>query len=276
MPFRLTICLASVLLIGTSLNAGVIDFSDQSLPANSYDNGASHAAGFSGFSSGGAFFNNSYDSTYQSWTGWSLSTVNNTGSDYGPPQNVPDYGGNHEYASASGSGNNGMNSVYAVGYYDGYDPTYINLASGQHPVSVYLNNTTYDALSMENGDGFAKKFGPTDFFTATLTGYSGAGETGTVTGSVDFPLAANGNIVTDWTLVDLTNLADASSIGITFESSDTGEYGINTPTFVALDDLSVVPEPTGGILLVLAGGYLLLRARNRPKGFAHEAMPIKA
>jgi hypothetical protein len=250
----------------------VINFSDVSLSLDSYENGGP-ATSDAGFYSGGAFLNNSftYDpiGQYGYWNGWSLSNVNNTGSDY---PGVPDYGGNHSYAAYPGGAVGGPNQVYAVGYWDGFDPTYINLPACQHPVSVDLTNTTDDVLSMQNGDDFgAKKFGPTDYFYLTLTGYSGPDETGTITGSKDFYLAQNGSIVTAWTPVDLSPLGNAGSIDFSFTSSDVGEFGINTPTYVALDDLTTVPEPTGLALVALAGA-LCLRGRGKCReGVSHAA-----
>ena len=38
----------------------------------------------------------------------------------------------------------------------------------------------------------------------------------------------------------MSGLADAQSIGISFESSDVGDFGINTPTYVAVDELQLV------------------------------------
>ena len=92
------------------------------------------------------------------------------------------------------------------------------------------------------------------------------GATGTATGSQTFYLAdyrssilANQYVVQAWTPVDLTGLGNAQSLNFVFESTDEGAYGINTPTYVALDNLTVatapVPEPATATLL-LCGGLL--------------------
>jgi hypothetical protein len=245
-----------------SARGSILDFSDQSLAANSYNNGGP-VTNQTGFTSEGFYLNNSYSSSYGGyWTGWVLSTVNNTGTDY---PGVADYAGTHEYAAYPGSGVAGTNAVYAVNYVGGY----INLPAGQAPVSVDLTNDTYTALSMLNGDGFAKKFGPTDYFDVTLTGYTGAGKTGAATGSTTFYLAQNGSIVNTWVPVSLGALGDASSIGFTYGSSDVGQYGINTPEYVALDDLTTAPVPEPASLgLFCAAGVLGLGRRPRGKGLA--------
>jgi hypothetical protein len=242
-----------------SARGSVLSFSDQSLPANSFNNGGP-VTNSTGFNSNGFYLNNDYDSDFGGfWDGWVLSNVNNTGSDY---PGVGDSAGNHEYAAYPGSGVGGTNAVYAVNYGGGY----ISLPAGQIPVSVDLTNDTYTALSMLYGDGFAKQFGPTDYFDITLTGYTGAGGTGATTGSTTFYLAQDGSIVNTWVPVDLTALGDASSIGFSYGSSDAGTYGINTPTYVALDDLTTaaVPEPASvGVMSLIAIGSLARRRRTR-------------
>jgi hypothetical protein len=265
MRFVSVLSLAALALGGASARGNLIDFSDQSLPADSYNNGGP-VTNSAGFASGGAFFSNKYSSSYGGyWTGFSLSNVTNNGSDY---PGVVDYAGNHQYAAFPGTGpnSNTPNAVYAVEYLNG---GFVNLPAGQEPVSVELTNNTYAGLSMEYGDGFARQFGPTDYFYVTLTGYTGAGATGSVTGSTNFYLAQNGTIVDAWTPVSLTALGDAGSIGFSYGSSDVGTYGINTPEYVALDDLATapVPEPASlGLVMVAGLGCLTRRVRVRKVG----------
>ena len=235
----------------------VSDFSDLTLNPNSYVNNTT-------FASHGISFNNSYDATYGSWSGFSYSNVADSA--------TPGFG--NQYASYPGGGVRGAGGIYAVAY-----PTStINLPAGQHPVSVDLTNTTYAALSMKNGDTFAKKFGGStgddpDYFDVTLTGYTGADATGSVTHAVTFYLAdyrfadhSKDYIVSQWTPVDLTSLGDnTTSIDLSFASSDIGTYGINTPTYVALSDLTTtVPEPAAmSIVFATAAGSLRARRNNR-------------
>ena len=47
-----------------------------------------------------------------------------------------------------------------------------------------------------------------------------------------------------WEWVDLSELGQIASIYFTMESSDTGDYGINTPTYFCLDKLTVSTEPS--------------------------------
>ena len=43
-----------------------------------------------------------------------------------------------------------------------------------------------------------------------------------------------------WNRVDLSNLGDnVCTIAINFEGSDSSAYGLNTPAYVAIDDIDV-------------------------------------
>ena len=143
---------------------------------------------------------------------------------------------------------------------------------------MYITNTTYAALSMLNGDSFAKKFGGAsgndpDWFLLTITGKNASGGT---TGTVDFYLAdyqfennANDYIVDDWTFVDLTALGDiVKSLEFALSSSDVGQWGMNTPASFAMDSLTVVPEPSTLVLLCgagVAGAVWRYRRRCSPR-----------
>jgi len=118
---------------------------------------------------------------------------------------------------------------------------------------LYLTNSTYAYLSMLEGDGFAKKFGGAsgndpDFFKVTIRKYLN-GELGT--DSVEFYLAdfrfANNSqdyIVNDWTYVDLTPLGNVDYLEFSLASSDIGTFGINTPTYFCVDNVTTSDLPS--------------------------------
>ncbi len=115
--------------------------------------------------------------------------------------------------------------------------------------SLMVTNTTYAALSMRDGDSFAKKFGGADgndpdFLLLTITGKNSAGA---AIGTVEFYLAdyrfADNSldyIVDDWIQVDLSPIAHARSLEFAVSSSDVGPFGINTPAFFAVDEITLV------------------------------------
>lgn len=246
-----------------------IDFEDLVLTPNSFYNGSDGAGGFT---SRGAFFNNSYSPTFDAWSGWSYSNVNNVTRPGLPNQ----YAAYHQPGTTlpvrgDGSPNYGVAFSFSPG------EAFINLPTGTTPVSARITNTTYTALSMLRGDAFSRRFGgldgtDPDFLLLTISGFDSSGA---LTGTVDFYLAdyrfddsALDYIIDQWTTVDLTSLGAATRLSFGFASSDVGPFGINTPTYFALDNLEVrgatsaVPAP-GALCLAGIGGALLLAAGLR-------------
>lgn len=244
----------------------VVDFEDTGLAAGSFDNGS---GGGGGFTSGGSFFGNSVTDYggYVGWNGFALSSVSDT--------TTPGF--TNQYAAATGGGVGGS-GTYAVAYPG--EGMFINLPVGASPQSIRVTNTTYARLDMLSGSQFSKQFGgpngtDPDFFSVTFRGYAGLGGTGeTVGSSEEFLLAdyrfadsASDFIIDTWQEVDLTPLAGAASIVMEWASSDVGDFGINTPTYAAIDDLTLlttsVPEPSAGLLMVLAAAAMAGWRRTR-------------
>ncbi len=246
----------------------VVDFSDVSLAANTFTFGGPGTADeyvpqSVVLSSGPAGFGTTI-TRYGSddfWTGFAFSNRGDTTTN----------SWTNDTSSFTGGGVGG-GGTFAVAYWASYDPApLIELPEGLRPDSVKLTNTTYTALTIRDGDpnNFSSgRYGPGDFLSVTFTGKSGADGTGSTTGTATFFLAdfrSGGSLIVDaWTPFSLTALGDARSILLGFDSSDVGDYGINTPTYVALDDLTLVavPEP-GGLALAVAAGLAIVLVRRR-------------
>lgn len=259
---------AGAILAGAApgARAAVVDFGDLTLAPGSFYNGGP-ATNAAGWSSGGVSFGNTFTDFgggFSAWAGFAYSTVSDTVT----------AGFGNQYAAYSRTVANA--GVYGVAYYSAYDPApAIGFAGPVAPQSIRLTNTTYAALDMASGSDYSKKFGGAtgadpDWLTVTLTGYDAQNA---VTGAVTFYLAdfrfadgASDYLVDEWTSVDLTGLGTGvTKILLGFASSDTGMFGINTPTYVALDDLAFtpVPEPSAAVALAGLGAWLVASARRR-------------
>ena len=125
---------------------------------------------------------------------------------------------------------------------------------------------------MRDGDAFSKKFGgPTgddpDFFRLKIEGLdSSLASTGTLDVMLaDYRFADNGQdfILDQWLFVDLRDLGAVKELAFSFESSDVGTFGINTPLYFAIDNLVTIPEPGSAALLAL--GLAGLASRRAPR-----------
>ena len=105
----------------------------------------------------------------------------------------------------------------------------------------YVTNSTYayHAIKDHNdGNGqyaMVKEWGEDDWFKLTITGYNGSTETG----HIDFLLADGMNIVNTWQKIDLSSLGEVTSISFSLSSTDNGSWGMNTPSYFCLDQLTV-------------------------------------
>ena len=104
----------------------------------------------------------------------------------------------------------------------------------------YVTNSTYAYLAIkDHNDGnqvpYVKEWTKDDKFTLTITGYNGKEKTA----SVDFVLANGTDIVNTWQQVDLSKLGTVTKIQFSLSSTDTGDWGMNTPAYFCLDQLTV-------------------------------------
>ena len=132
-----------------------------------------------------------------------------------------------------------FNSVNLQGYpsFTNCTPFYFSDDKARVIESVDVINTAYVLNSLTNGDGFAPAATDESQF---VVHFEGTHEDGT-TSEVTFLLADGRNFVTDWTSVDLTPLGKVKSLRtyVTGSSDLEGDYGLNTPGYVALDNIKV-------------------------------------
>ena len=225
-----------------SIAQDVATFDSLSLDAGSFWNGSTSSYGeYSTTKQDSIFtFENHFSrldygfGLMESWGGFSYSKM----------KDDTTAGYNNQYSAITAGGAKGSEN-YAV----------FNLAMGRDTVllskddkldSVFITNSTYAYLSMKEGDMFAKQFGGTsgddeDWFLLTIRGLRDGVATDTIEFYLaDYSFADNGQdyIVDEWIKVDLADLDTVDMLEFSLTSSDTGDYGMNTPAFFCLDNLS--------------------------------------
>lgn len=234
--------LAAALLATSTMQAQTtVDFEELTLPnAESFYDGADNAGSFT---SNDVIFNCKYNTQYSfmsSGFAYSNKTDNTTAG----------YTNMYSAYPASGAGNS---TIYAVNF--GGDTLSFANANGVNLSQVELTNTTYAYLSMKDGDAVGKKFGSVndasgnpdgtngeDYFYITISGFD---KDSAFVDSVQFYLAdfrsadaAQDYIVDSWKTVDLSSLVGVKYLTFAYHSSDVGQYGMNTPAYFAMDNLT--------------------------------------
>jgi len=265
------ILLLVTLFAAFNLSAQTItDFEEYTIDATGFLNGSDGSAGFQ---SGNLFFQNNYNDSYDSWTGWAITNHTDT--------TTPGFF--NQYSAITGQGENGS-ANYATSFSFGANRIELTGdAVGQTMNGFYVTNSTYTYLSMRDGDQFSKKFGGAtgddpDYFLLTIKGSLN----GEITAdSIDFYLAdyrADDNsldyLVNEWTYIDLTSLGGVDELVLSLSSTDNGVYGMNTPAYFCVDNLEtsdgtssvsifdenpikMYPNPASGVIHVdgFSGSY---------------------
>jgi hypothetical protein len=231
-------------MLGSLQAQTVIDFEELNLPADTFWNGSDLSGGFQ---SKGVYFVNYYDTSWDVWSGFAYSNKTDTVT----------AGYTNQYSTAAGQGAEGS-QIFALAYVSPYSPNYIKLTGyegGSIIEGFYITNNTYAYISMRDGDAYSKKFGgddgnDPDWFKLTVNGYYNGNETGTAEFYLaDYRFADNDSdyIVKDWRWFDLTSLGTVDSVTFSLSSSDTGEYGMNTPAYFCMDNLTLSENFNGTV-----------------------------
>lgn len=213
----------------------LITFETLGMQTDTFFNGKNNPGGFT---IDGVKFRNKFEVVqgFESWSGFAISTMRDTTT----------AGFTNQYSSRAGSGVNNSRT-YAVGYID-YLTGRSNIVfnSRKQVNTLYINNSTYAYLSMKNGDAVAKKFGGStgndpDFFLLEIEAY----RNGQVSQTKELYLAdyrfannANDYIQKEWQMLDFEGI-EADSLLFKLSSSDNGSFGMNTPAYFCIDQISL-------------------------------------
>ena len=138
-----------------------------------------------------------------------------------------------QYNSIVGKAHSGSNFCVITTY---GEVITIDNPTGLTIKGLYYTNSAYAVNSILNGDAYSgPKFDASDWFTCTITGKHADG----TTASVDLSLAKNGTYVSSWQFADLTSLGKVVELSFAFTGSRTGEYGLNTPAYICIDDITI-------------------------------------
>ena len=233
--------LVAAISISSLISAQMVaDFENFTLTPESFDNGS---AGAGSFIDGQMEFTNYYDVGWMSWNGFSISNMtDNTTAGWG-----------NQYSSFAGPGNNSSN--YAIFYPDGTLGFQNNGDYGTID-SLFITNTTFAAISMRDGDAYGKQFGSPLDANGMADGTNGEdffkvwiiteGFNVTDKDSIEFYLAdyrfsdnSLDYIVDEWIKIDFSLIPfSIQTVRFRFESSDNGDFGMNTPSYLAVDNVA--------------------------------------
>ena len=262
MSLRRTICSLIALMLCANVEArgDVITFESASLSPGSYLNGnpGNLSPGDSvsvPFLFARVAFSNTFGIdgswNFPYWNGFAISNVVNT----------TDGTWTNQYAAKPGGGQQSTN--YAVAYSSAATIVF------PEPVTVsgfQIANTTYTYGIMTETDpnGFSVPLGPSGWFSVTASG----SRNGSPVGSVEFFLAdlrgaSPVGVRSGWNWFDLGGLDTVDSLSFSFAGSDVGDYGLNTPAYFAMDNLTyAVPEPSGFVLVACGAAAWIARRRR--------------
>lgn len=185
-------------------------------------------------------FSNVYNEDYDSWYGYAISNQTDKETE----------GWANQYSVYAGEGAN-KSANFAIAYLGAeYDENWVATpvyplfervdGAAFKPKSAYFALTTYTYLSTRNGDDFAKKFEAGDYYRINVIGTAIDGKETKVT--FDAVNIDNNIALTTWKEIDLTQLGSVVKVEISFESTDSGDWGINTPTYIAVDNIAIVED----------------------------------
>lgn len=217
----------------TIIAQSIVDFEELSLESESHWNGSDLNGSFT---SEYLTFYNDFDETYSSWSGFAYTneTDNTT------------FSWENMYSSASGTGVYGSDN-YVVSYVmadwmNEYQPipSTMKLDLETMPetyTGMYLSLNAYANLYMEDADFYANN---NHWLTLRITALSTTtyyfASQDIILADYRFENSEDGFKFDDWQYVDMSWAEGTDSLTFILLSSDSGDYGLNTPSYFCMDN----------------------------------------
>jgi len=160
-----------------------------------------------------------------------------------------------QWRSAPGGAYSGDNFV--VGFPEGLKIEVTNNAEGEVIPGFYVTNSAYAYTSMTRGDGFNQPFSEGDWFklSARIWDADGNQSDHELLYLADYrdPAEAEHYVVDCWEYVDLSQFGPVTALTFVFSGSDMSEWGLNTPTYLCIDNFGAKPDAEEFDLTLSAG-----------------------
>lgn len=241
---------ASLALVSSNASAQTTaGIENVTLAPNSYWNGATANPTVStsgNFTSGNVIFPNTYNGAYGGYweSGWSYSNMKDSTT----------AGSGNQYSARTALGYNASSKyVLAQG---GAHLNFNIAARGKQMAGFYVTNSTFAAISMRDGDSYAKKFGGAsgndpDWFKLKVQKYLGGilQPDSVIFYLADFRFTNNiqDYVVKNWQYVNLTSLGNVDSLVFSLTSSDNTSGYMNTPNYFCMDNFTTSDAITTSI-----------------------------
>lgn len=159
-----------------------------------------------------------------------------------------------QFSNNAVGGVSNADDAYIVGYYSEYFESQgtahvcqidFDTDAECQPQGLYVSLNNYPSKSILYGDDFARKFTTGDSFTITVHGLDAAGNDNGKSVTHYFAdyrsdNAENHYVQQDWQWMDIRALGNVSGIYFTMESTDRGDFGMNTAGYFSIDKLVVL------------------------------------
>lgn len=136
----------------------------------------------------------------------------------------------------------GDNFLVVYGYKDTYNDSRAKFefadGTARKVRGLWVTPTSYFLHSTTLGDGYNSAATESTYVYVTFEGFDAEGNS---TGTVKRRLQNGTTPLAKWAYVDLTPLGKVVSLKVSFDASEDqyGSYGLNTPGYVAIDDIEV-------------------------------------